>query len=196
MTYNPNIPLANDPFDISQVEINTNFTQLNTIFGIDHVAFNALSNQGEHKKVVFNAVLGADPALIYPKAQAYSKAVADGADNFAELFFESTKSTGAGDDIVRQLTGLKATTHAVNGNHWGVSTPWGFILNWGRISTVAIGGTTVGFAIPMTTLHSIVASGHYNDGTKGNITTENETSANFKAYTSNTCAAYYFAIGV
>lgn len=51
MTYNPNIPSDVDFMDISQSELQTNFQQLNTVFSVDHVAFDAISNRGKHNKV-------------------------------------------------------------------------------------------------------------------------------------------------
>jgi hypothetical protein len=53
MTYDPNIPAAPTNLDVSQAEINTNFSELNTQFAVNHGAFNASSDQGKHKFVTF-----------------------------------------------------------------------------------------------------------------------------------------------
>lgn len=64
MTYNPSIPNSTDLISASQQPIKDNFTQLNTQFGIDHVAFNngGSNGTGHHKKVQIDTPLGADPA--------------------------------------------------------------------------------------------------------------------------------------
>lgn len=51
MTFNANIPQPGDFISASQSEIQTNFSQSNTAFGIDHTAFDVVSNQGKHKQV-------------------------------------------------------------------------------------------------------------------------------------------------
>ena len=62
MTYNPQIPKAKDIMANSQLDMLTNFTQLNDIYGVngDHVAFNASANRGKHNKVTFLSQ-GSDP---------------------------------------------------------------------------------------------------------------------------------------
>ena len=56
MSFNPAIPDASDLLSQSQLDLKTNFTQLNTIFAYDHVAFNdaTVIDRGFHKKVQFN----------------------------------------------------------------------------------------------------------------------------------------------
>jgi hypothetical protein len=52
MTYDPAIPQSDDIVSTSQPELLENFTQLNTVFGVNHVAFNdATANKGKHKWV-------------------------------------------------------------------------------------------------------------------------------------------------
>ena len=51
MSYDPNIPLATDFISDSQSQIKTNFTQLNTQFGEDHVALITGTNAGMHDRV-------------------------------------------------------------------------------------------------------------------------------------------------
>jgi len=70
MTYNPEIPKAKDVMADSQGDMLTNFTQLNTIYGTagDHVAFNAASGAGKHKKVTFLSQ-GSDPDADSPETR-------------------------------------------------------------------------------------------------------------------------------
>jgi hypothetical protein len=51
MPYQPLIPQPTDRISVSQNDILTNFTELNTQFAIDHIAFDAVSNNGKHNKV-------------------------------------------------------------------------------------------------------------------------------------------------
>jgi hypothetical protein len=49
MTFNPSIPTAGQLISASQAQIQTNFSQLDTAFAIDHTAFSVSTNQGKHK---------------------------------------------------------------------------------------------------------------------------------------------------
>lgn len=52
MVFDPAIPQPNDIISTSQSELLENFTQLNTVFGVNHVAFDAASSdKGKHKFV-------------------------------------------------------------------------------------------------------------------------------------------------
>ena len=53
MSYNPNIPLSTDRPSQSQGQILTNFQQLDSIFAINHVAFDdaTVANRGKHTYV-------------------------------------------------------------------------------------------------------------------------------------------------
>ena len=61
MPYNQNIPLATDKLSSSQVDINNNFTALQTLIDVDHVDFSNTTNQGMHAKVTFP--IGTAPAV-------------------------------------------------------------------------------------------------------------------------------------
>ena len=62
MTYNPAIPAGGDKPSVSQGQMLTNFTQLNTQFGTEHTALNAASNNGKHKYVTLPVGPGITPA--------------------------------------------------------------------------------------------------------------------------------------
>ena len=49
MTYSPKEPIKNDKLSVSQPKLNVNFTQINTQFSVNHVAFDdATANKGKH----------------------------------------------------------------------------------------------------------------------------------------------------
>ena len=88
MTYTLGIPAANLSPAAQQADLATNSDLANTFFGVDHVAYTAAADQGEHVKVTFNNVQ-ADPALAAPKAQLYTKTVAGN----QQLFFANAGGT-------------------------------------------------------------------------------------------------------
>lgn len=61
MVYLPTIPAANDKPAQSQSEIQENFTQLNSQFLTEHVAFNAAADNGQHKFVTLKRSAGVPP---------------------------------------------------------------------------------------------------------------------------------------
>lgn len=72
MSYTPGIPNANDLISQSQSQIRTNFVQLNSQFSVDHVPFDAGTNNGKHEKVtlleqVSDPTTAADEMAIYVK---------------------------------------------------------------------------------------------------------------------------------
>lgn len=121
MTYNPAIPGPNDLISASQSQIQTNFSQANTAFAVDHVAFDVLANQGMHKQVTLKSVLAANPNQISPIASLYTKA--SPTTITSDLYYQD----GALASNVKQITGggitaaawaqFDATTTTVNAGY-------------------------------------------------------------------------------
>ena len=134
MTFQPNVPLAGDLISQSQADLNTNFTQINTVFGIDHVEFDdgTVGDRGTHKQITINNVLGADPGLASPIASLYTKTTA----GVSELFFQN----GALAANVSQLTGSNGTLASDGAFKFAT----GLILKWG--SGFGADGDTISFA--------------------------------------------------
>lgn len=135
MTYNANIPLSTDLISNSQAQIQANFSQLNSQFAIDHVAFNTGSGNGDgtHKKITFdNAPTEPTPAgtvsNIFPLLT----------NGNQELYFKNSSTEYGGSGKI-QLTG--PFTAASNGT---VFLPGGIILKWG--SATITNTQTVNFA--------------------------------------------------
>lgn len=74
MTYSPNIPAAGDRPSQSQSQIQTNFSQLNTIFDVNHVPFNdpTVANRGKHKVVTVQRQASA-PSITGSDAAYYTR---------------------------------------------------------------------------------------------------------------------------
>lgn len=116
--YNPSIPNATDLISNSQAPFKTNFTQLNTQFGVDHVPFNNSGSNGTgfHKQVTLPTPLGGDPGGVVGGV-IYTKLVSA----VSQLFFENSAST------VTQLTGLPRSVV----NPGSYTFPGGLIIKWG-----------------------------------------------------------------
>lgn len=106
MSYNPNIPQGNQTIASTQVPILTNFSVANTAFGVDHTAFDVATNQGMHKQVTLQAVLGADPNQVSPIASIYTKVSPSTVTS--DLYYQN----GALAANVTQLTGGGVTAAA------------------------------------------------------------------------------------
>lgn len=132
MSYNPNIPLSTDIPSQSQAQILANFSQLNTQFTVDHVALNAGSNNGYHKQITYQNVLGSDPNLVSPISSLYTKT----ASGLTQLFFQN----GSLASNVAQLTGLTVTTVANGGSAGGniiyFDTPWNMRIYMGQTASI------------------------------------------------------------
>jgi len=126
MVYNAGIPAPTDMISNSQAQLLENFAQLNTQFGTDHVAFNAASNNGNHKKVLLPVPLAVDPAVSGTQGAFYSKDVA----GVAQLFFANAATAA------KQLTGP-----IVAASSGSTFLPGGIILKWGSTGIVANGAT-------------------------------------------------------
>ena len=103
MTFNPNIPQPNDLISASQAQIQTNFSQADTAFGIDHTPFSTLANQGQHKQLTLIAPI-ANPNQAGNISSVYTKTSGTG----VELFYQH----GTANNGVSQLTGGGITAAA------------------------------------------------------------------------------------
>ena len=186
MTFNPNIPQAGDVPSLSQGQLLTNFTALNTVFGVDHLAFNAVDG-GEHQQVTLNSVI-ADPGLADPKCSLYIKTVAGD----SELFFEKYDNAAAA-NLVQQMTNLTVTTVGTN---YGYTTPWGQIVNWGQF-TCNIADTVVTYAVPFNApAQSIQLTAISDTGSRNAVVRVSANATATCRATNNGLNIYYYAIGV
>ena len=154
MSYQSAVPQSAHLLSRSQGDLLNNFTDLNNVLAVDHIQPQPAvaaeeGNRGQHRQVTFFEALGAlptPPANAYPLGTAYTNTLTIGGVNFSELFFETTRSVGA--NIVRQLTGIEVVTPGAGGaTDYGITTPWGLVLNWGTYNTLA-GSIAITFAVP------------------------------------------------
>lgn len=133
MVFNPNIPAATDDPSQSQSQMLTNFNLANTYFGVNHVAFNAASDQGKHNFSTY-VDQGGDPATAVNEIALYSKDVGGNS-----TLFLRKENNGA----VVQMSNLNPVS-AANGYTF---LPGALLLQWGTATLIALGDTTVNFPI-------------------------------------------------
>lgn len=188
MTYNPSIPQSTDLISVSQGQILTNFGQLNTVFAVDHYAFNdsTAGNRGLHKTVSFPAV-ASDPSLSGAASQVYTKAVA----GLTQLFFANASQ-------ITQITGVNSISS--NGS---ITIPGGIVLKWGNFGFSGGSGTasvSFGLAFPNNFFScSLLPSTVTPSSGVGSVSFSGTASTSgFTAYRSNTTGVvtyFYIAVG-
>ena len=166
MTYNANIPQASDLISQSQGQLLTNFSQANTAFGVDHTAFDVVTNQGKHKKSTY-VEQAADPATAANEMAIYSKDVSGS----TRLFYRE-ESAGT---VVQATSAFSQVTSAASGSSF---LPGGIIIKWGIFSTGTLQATgsqgfvsafpTACYSLTLTPISK--AGGTSNNGTLAPIT--------------------------
>lgn len=194
--FNPNIPQGTDNLSVSQGQILNNFTQLNTIFDIDHYTYDDATtiDRGMHRQVHMPAPV-ADPTLSGTQTQLYQKTIT-GAQ---ELFFANaagvTQVTSGNLPVWKGgtvgSTGVVSSTVASNGV---MNLPNGLQLRWGS-AVCNTAGTAITFSSAFTTgVFSVQATAVANNARAVSIT--NVSASGFTAWpTNNTTTVYYIAIG-
>lgn len=96
MTYQPGIPLPSTDMSESQQDLLDNFTQLNTQFGNDHVAFDETSNNGKHNKATMleQATPATNPSLVPAENELIMYAAEDN-DMNTELYIRQHGKTAS-----------------------------------------------------------------------------------------------------
>lgn len=130
MSYNPSIPQANDLISVSQGDIQTNFTQANTLIAIDHYEFDhaTVANRGKHKSVVL------------PEAAAIATAADEGAlytkdDGTRPALYYRQESNGT--EI--PLTGI----NPVSANNGYTFLQGSMLIQWGKVAAPGNAGNVV-----------------------------------------------------
>lgn len=126
MTYNPNIPQPTDIPSQSQSQILDNFTVANTVFGINHVPFDATLNNGKHNFATLLNQSG-NPATAAGEIALYAKAVGG-----ISTWFLRKETNGT----VIQLS----NTDPIIANPGSTFLPGGMLLQFGT-TVVLFGGS-------------------------------------------------------
>jgi len=141
MAYNPLIPQPTDIISQSQPQILENFTQLNTQFGIDHVAWNVGGATAGHHKAV-HLLNVADPVTGGTEGGAYTKVKG----TQSELFYRY-QSSGPIQQLTNQSSpfGGPFALVRVVGSFGGTAAINGTPINVASITTTAPGVLTITF---------------------------------------------------
>lgn len=191
MAYNRLIPQATDLISNSQAQLLANFQAIDSGitgtgvgFSRNHVTMSDTTNGGLHFRVDFYQNQGSDPSISGFVSSLYPKSVS----GLSELFFNNGTT-------ISQLTNLTVT---VSGSNYGCTTPWGLKLNWGSFNVASsVSTTTVTFAVPFTTLQSLVTGiSTTNSATVYSINCSASASSFVARSPAGAVGAYYFAIGV
>jgi hypothetical protein len=130
-TYNPNIPQGTDNLSVSQGQMLNNFTQLNTQFGVDHIAFNtgSANGDGHHVKVFFDnapstpSVSGTQsvmfPALVSGQQQMMWK---NASNSYQITGLPVTAGTNGSITLIGGIIFKWATVQILNGNQTATYT--------------------------------------------------------------------------
>ena len=147
MSFNPAIPQPNDLISQSQSQIQTNFSQADTAFGIDHTPFSTVSNQGKHKKSTY-IEQGSNPATLANEMAVFSKDLAAVTTLYLRKESNGTVIQMSGRDPIDAASGC-------------TFLPGGFLLQWGTY-TITSHATTqaVSFAATFGTVYSLTITGN------------------------------------
>ena len=170
--FQPGVPTGGVDLDQDYINLQTNNTALNTIFGIDHLPFsNQTLQQGYHTTLHMVPIsIAMPPGTNYPPTplptatpsygQLFTAVTNDGFGTDTMLFFQ----TGFG--VLLQLTSNITTINADNGISY---LPGGAVYQWGRVPSTSSGSIAVGFTRPFTADNNvwniqITRSGNSNSG--------------------------------
>jgi len=189
-SYNPNIPQSSDNPADSQGQILTNFASIYSILTSDHFTFGSLTaTDGQHQQVTLPVPLAGDPSTPSgAAAELYTKAIS----GIGQLFF--INSSG-----VLPLTGIPLVTTTPSASGYGLSTPWGIVLNWGTIG-VGSGGSTSPTALTFqvvfpTSCDAIILTSNNSNGSQGNATYSSKSTTGCNLYSASNNSVSFLAIG-
>jgi hypothetical protein len=183
MTYNPSIPGQNDLISASQSQIQTNFSQANTAFGIDHTAFDVALNQGKHKQSTYVEI--SDPTTVANELAVYSK----DSGGVTQLFLRRENN---GTVIQMSIGDPIAST---NGSSF---LPGGVVIKWGQIDfSAASKAVTFASAFPTAVFSITLAADTSTPSGNGIVSYTSLSTSGFTAYQNGTgsLTAKYIAIG-
>jgi len=202
--YQPGIPTGRVNFNVDYQNVQNNFLQLDTSFGVDHLPFSNQSGQnGYHTSVHLNPVSTltvnpsnpenfppTTPTVTPGYGQLFSAQVNDGSNTDTALYW----LTGGG--ILTELTRNLAPVVAQNGYTY---LPGGIIMQWARFAAPSNSGTllfsTNGIEFPKNCFIVILQG---DDGTTANsnllVTARTNLSFNFSQLNSGKFYTY-LAIG-
>ncbi len=204
--FNPLVPTGLVKLDTDYKNLQNNFQQLDTSFGVNHVKFSVTPNNGKHRFVEMPS-LGPDPSLPFPlvgtEGTIFTNSVTRSAVTHSELFY-IPDGTGQSYQLTQTIS-AKFATFATNPG-W-TFLPGGLILNYGSVNIGSTGSAfPVLFSAPFTSIPFSVTLGF--NSSQGNSPGANSafikdgtlTISGFSLTTSSSGGSltpiFYMAIGV
>lgn len=207
MSYQSGIPTGTVPLNQDYLNIQSNFTQLNTQFLVDHVPLTSTSGtppNGYHTVVhlVPNTTVATNPPDNYPVTapattagfgQLFAPQVNDSITTDESLYFQS------GNGLVTQLTRNFAPSASANGFTF---LPGGLILQWGEVNAPGNVGTvtfsTANMAFPANCFSVMLTP--RNDGSHSAFTyfldgAFTKTAFSYRGSTSGSNSLFWIALG-
>lgn len=185
MAYNNAIPGANDLLSQSQSDIQTNFAEIQTLVGINHINFGA-ANQGKH--LYLQLPEHAAPATAIDEAGLYANVGTT--STVTELFFrrENNGATIAFTEATLATTG------------W-TRLPSGLLMKWGQTNLATNTGATLNFVGPVfgSVPYSVTVTGMRNANADPRGSLKSFTTTQITVYNSSAADAitvFYIALGV
>lgn len=123
MAYLSTIPQATDAKNVSQAQILENFSQIYTVFGVDHAIFDSPLGQGYHQQATFPVNAAGNPGAGFMRLYANT-----GVTGNPELWL---RNGTAG-------TNYQITSASKNSTGWTM-TPAGILIKWGSATTAGTG---------------------------------------------------------
>lgn len=208
--YNPNIPLGNQNLSVSRGQIETNFQQINAIFGTnvgaDHYAFDdaTSANRGLHKQVTYPAVKGADPVVVAPAGETYTKTISAVTELFYSNATQVTQITSGGLPIWKGgpsgSAGVVFLSNASTSASNRLLLPNGVCFIWGSFNpNSSVNVTFPGGGFPNNCINiQLTGSADNNSTFRIGVSTGTLTQTGFTfegSVSSHWNPIYYFAIG-
>lgn len=141
MTYTPNIPLITNKIRTSQFDINQNFNQLDSLFGLNHVKYS--DQTGDAGKHLFQTLINlTDEAIAVPGTSASEMAVyaKDDGSGTPGLYYREPSS---GTEVLFSGPIISGSNPGDAGE---VNLIGGAILKWGTFTHSGTGVTTKTYA--------------------------------------------------
>lgn len=150
-SYQPGIPTGTVNLDVDYLNIQANFQQLDTSFGIDHLPFsNQTAQNGYHQNIHFNpfSTTVTNPPNNYVPATSYPASVPAATSGFGQLFscqvndginLDEALFWLSGGNRLSPLTRNFAPSLGTSGKTY---LPGGIIMQWGQQAGLTSGITT------------------------------------------------------
>ena len=126
MSYQPGIPTGTVPLDEDYLNVQGNFQQLDTSFGVDHIPFSQTPQNGYHKAI--HLVEQSTPASVLGTGEIYCTSFNDGIATDSTFYLQTALGK------VMQMTRNFVPIAANNGYTFLAG---GLILQWGTISATS-----------------------------------------------------------